>query len=134
MKLTFAEWKVMDRVWAHNPTTARQVLESQAEGTDWAYTTVKTLMARLVEKGALAMRMEGNTSVYEPCIGRLQARLAAVRSLMETAFGGTPGPMLHLLVDEEKLSPAEREALLRKLEGMEAEAVAEQAGGGGEVP
>ncbi len=126
MKLTPAEWKVMHRVWSQHPATARQVLESQTDGADWAYTTVKTIMARLVEKGALAVRMEGNTSVYEPRLGRLQARLAAVRSLMETAFGGTPGPLLHLLVDEEGLSSEERENLLRKLEEMETEAGSEE--------
>jgi BlaI family transcriptional regulator, penicillinase repressor len=128
MKLTSAEWKVMNRVWSRHPTTAREVLESQPEDVGWAYTTVKTIMARLVEKGALSMQMEGNTSRYEPRIGRMQARLAAVRSLLETAFGGTPGPLLHLLVDEEKLSPEEREELLQKLEELEAEELAKERG------
>lgn len=119
MKLTQAEWKIMERVWREPPATAREVLESQGDPEAWAYTTVKTMMSRLVEKGALSVRLEGKTSVYEPRITRLQARVAAVRSLLETAFGGSPGPLLHMLVDEQDLSPEERDELRRKLVEME---------------
>ena len=52
MRLNDSEWKVMQALWGRHPATARDVLEQVERETAWAYTTVKTLLARLVEKGA----------------------------------------------------------------------------------
>jgi hypothetical protein len=75
LKLSDAEWTVMRAVWIQAPATARDVLDRVGRDTDWAYTTVKTLLARLVEKDALGVRMKGNVSRYEPRISRRRARV-----------------------------------------------------------
>ena len=49
-ELTDAEWKVMNAVWDRSPTTVREVHGALSASTVWAYTTVKTLMERLVKK------------------------------------------------------------------------------------
>src|SRR5262245_21436844 len=105
LKLSDAEWTVMRAVWARTPASARDVLEHAEGEAEWAYTTVKTLLARLVEKGALSMRMRGNVSLYEPRVTMRQARIAALRSLVDRAFDGTFGTLLQHLIAEEKLSP-----------------------------
>ena len=51
VQLSDAEWKVMHAVWAlRGAVTVRQVHEHLDAETGWAYSTVKTLMERLVEK------------------------------------------------------------------------------------
>ena len=115
LQLSEAEWKVMHAVWDCTPATARDVLDVLADETGWAYTTVKTMMTRLVEKGALKSSMRGNTSVYEPALSRSKARTSALRGLLDRAFGGTMGSMVHFLVEEEKLSKKERREILRRL-------------------
>jgi len=121
LKLSDAEWTVMRAVWARTPASARDVLEHAEGETEWAYTTVKTLLARLVEKGAVSMRMRGNVSLYEPRVTMRQARIAALRSLVDRAFDGTFGTLLQHLIAEEKLSPRDRAALARMIEDIDRE-------------
>jgi BlaI family penicillinase repressor len=119
LKLSDAEWTVMRAVWIQAPATARDVLDRVGRDTDWAYTTVKTLLARLVEKDALGVRMKGNVSRYEPRISRRQARVGAVRALVDRAFDGTFGTLLHHIITEEKLSAKDRAALARMLHDLD---------------
>ena len=89
MKLTDTEWTLMTRLWDRNPLTAREIAEDLPADNKWAYTTIKTLLNRLVDKGALSETKRGNTSIYEPLIARRDARRTAVRSLLDKAFGGS---------------------------------------------
>lgn len=106
----------MNRVWEEHPTSARAVLDGVEDETGWAYTTVKTMLTRLVEKGALVERKEGGRSLYEPKLTRVMARTAALRALLDRAFGGALGPMMSHLVEDEKLSARERKELRRLIE------------------
>ena len=110
-RLTEAEWSVMQVVWRTGPTTARDVVDALAVEQGWAYTTVKTLLTRLVAKGALREEMRGNQAVYEPLIAEDDAQRSAVRSLADRAFGGSLVPMARFLLDDRDLSSAEREQL-----------------------
>ncbi len=111
MKLSDAEWTVMNAVWERSPASGRDVLERIEDETGWAYSTVKTILARLVDKGALRSRMRANTSLYEPRVTRDQARRTALRSLVDRAFDGTFGSLLQHMVAEEKLSKKDRAKL-----------------------
>ena len=51
-RLSEAEWRVMNVVWAQAPVSTRDVLERVEDETKWAYTTVKTVLDRLVTKNA----------------------------------------------------------------------------------
>jgi BlaI family penicillinase repressor len=117
MKLTPPEWKLMNAVWQGHPVTARGIAERLESAEDWAYTTIKTMLSRLVGKGALAERKEGKTSLYEPLLTRRAARAQALGALASDAFDGAIGALMHFLVEEEKLSPVERAKLMDLLQG-----------------
>ena len=117
-KLSDAEWSVMNVVWERHPACARDVLEALEEQTGWAYTTVKTMLDRLVEKGALTMRKRANLGLYEPAVSRGEARTAAVRSLLDRAFEGAFGSLFQHLAKEERLGARDRERLERLLEEL----------------
>ena len=119
MKLTDAEWQVMNALWASQPATARQIVSRLPAEVSWAYTTVKTLLARLVEKGAPKESKQGNRSVYEPLLSRTGARRSALKVLANQAFDGALGPLLHFLVSEEGLSERQRGELAALLERHE---------------
>lgn len=118
-KLSDAEWTVMNAVWQGSPASAREVLRRTHGATGWAYTTVKTLLDRLVEKGVLAVEKRGNTGHYEPLVSRPQARGSALRSLLDKAFDGAFVPLLQHLVAEERLSKRDRAELARLLRESE---------------
>ena len=115
MQLSEAEWTIMNRVWQDHPATARVVLEAVVDETGWAYTTVKTMMNRLVDKGVLGEKKRNGTSEYEPLLTKRRARAAALRALLDRAFDGAMGPMVSYLVEDEKLSKRDREELKRIL-------------------
>ena len=103
MKLTEAEWQIMNALWENFPATARQIADRLGDEVDWAYTTIKTLLTRLHEKGAVSERKRANSSVYEPILSRGSARRSALHALADSAFGGAFGPLLHFLVEEQDL-------------------------------
>ena len=112
MKLTEAEWTIMNALWRGYPATARQIAERLPAGVKWAYTTIKTMLTRLVEKNALTESKRGNTSLYEPLVSKQKARLNAIKTLADQAFDGAFGPLMHFLLEEEKLSAKQRKELM----------------------
>ena len=116
MKLTEAEWQVMNALWAKHPATAREVMDRLPPGVTWAYTTLKTMLARLKDKRAVSEIKDGNTSVYEPLVSQQKARLSAFRSLLDQAFDGAVGPLVHFLIEERQLTPKQREELAKVLQ------------------
>lgn len=107
MKLSDAEWKVMRTVWRQPGCTVRDVLAATVDEKDWSYSTVKTLLSRLEEKGALAVDRSESTSRHRPLVAENEARRSALRGFLERTFDGTLGALVHHLVAEEKLSAAE---------------------------
>jgi len=115
MRLTEAEWQIMNALWEDHPATARQISGRLPAGVKWAYTTIKTMLTRLAEKKAVSEAKKGNTSYYEPLISRNKARRSALRSLVNQAFDGTFGPLMHFLVEQETLSEKQRAELIEVL-------------------
>ena len=116
MDLSEAEWKVMNALWDRAPATAREVHGAVTPDTGWAYSTVKTLLTRLVEKGAVSVEQRSSLGIFSPKVDRREARRSAVRGLLGRAFGGTFSALLHHIVDDERLSLRDRETLSRLLE------------------
>ena len=119
MKLTEAEWIIMNALWEKHPATARDIARRLPEQVKWAYTTIKTMLSRLVDKEAVSESKKGNRSLYEPIVSRQRARRSALRTLADQAFDGTFGPLVHFLVEEEKLTSRQRRELVKLLSESE---------------
>jgi BlaI family penicillinase repressor len=115
VRLTDSEWQIMNALWQGHPATAREVADRLPDDIRWAYTTIKTMLSRLVTKQAVSERKQGNASIYEPLVTRERARHSAVRSLLNQAFDGAVEPMLHFLARDRKLSERQRRELARLL-------------------
>ena len=63
MRLSETEWQIMNALWQYHPATAREVSEQLPEDVSWAYTTIKTMLNRLVEKKAVSERKQGKTPI-----------------------------------------------------------------------
>lgn len=116
MKLTEAEWQIMNALWAGWPATARQVADRLPDDVNWAYTTIKTMLSRLVDKNAVKETKKGNVGLYEPILTRPQARRSALKSLANQAFDGAFGPLMHFLVEDQKISDKQKEEILQALQ------------------
>ena len=115
MKLTKAEWQIMNALWKDWPATARQIADRLPEEVNWAYTTIKTMLTRLADKEAVRETKKGHVGVYEPALTRRDARRNALDSLLDQAFDGAFGPLMHFLVEDEKLSAKEKRQLMEIL-------------------
>ncbi len=114
VELTEAEWEIMKVVWEKEPCAAGTVQEALAESRDRAYSTVKTTMDRMVEKGFLEIEKIRNLQLFRSCISQVDAKRGEFRKMLQRAFDGALTPMMQFLIEHEGLSKAES-AQLRKL-------------------
>lgn len=115
MEFSSAEWRVMLEVWRHPSVTVNDVHAALQQETGWAYSTVKTMLARLVAKGALAATKSGKQSVFRPLVTRDSARREAAASLLDRVFEGAVGGLLQHLLGERRVSKKDREQILALL-------------------
>ena len=109
-----AEWEVMTVLWDSSPRTAAEVVEALSGRTTWAPKTIKTLLGRLVKKGALRFKEEGNRYLYRPVFPKERYVEEASKSFLDRVFGGKASPMLVHFVENAELSDEE----LRELRSM----------------
>ncbi|MCK5175127.1 MAG: BlaI/MecI/CopY family transcriptional regulator [Planctomycetes bacterium] len=119
MRLTEAEWQIMNALWEGWPATAREIADRLPDSVNWAYTTIKTMLTRLAEKEAVEETKRGNVGIYEPILTRQNARRNALKSLANQAFDGAFGPLMHFLLEDQNLSDRQREQLLEALQQRE---------------
>ena len=110
-RISDAEWEVMLLLWERAPRTASEVAATLGPAHDWSERTVKTLLARLVKKGALAASPDGKRYLYEPVISRDACVRRETRSFLDRVFGGSASPLLAHFVREGELGAGELEQL-----------------------
>jgi len=120
-KISEAEWEVMNVLWQSSPLTASDVVNDVGSRMQWHPKTVKTLLARLVRKGALRYRQEGNRYLYTPVHPRERHVEAESRSFIERVFGGSATPALVHFVDAMTLSDEDVDELRQVLERKQKE-------------
>ncbi len=113
-ELTEAEWIIMRVIWENEPCAAGTVQEALADSKDWAYSTVKTTMDRMANKGFLKIRKIRNLQLFSSAISEVDAKRGEFRKMLQRAFDGALTPMMQFLIEHEGLSKAES-AQLRKL-------------------
>ncbi len=117
-RISDAEHAVMEALWQRSPQSAAEVCDVVAGARGWSMPTVKTLLARLVAKGALATQPEGRRFLYTPLIERSAYLGTESRRLVDRLFGGRAAPLFAHLAASEQLSDediAEIERLLQEL-------------------
>jgi BlaI family penicillinase repressor len=113
-ELTEAEWAIMQAVWDHEPCAAPSVQEILQRQKGWHYSTVKTLMDRMVAKGLLSTEKIRNLIFYRSAVTRKQAQKGEIMRAVKRAFGGALTPMMQFLLDSKQLS----EKQLKELESL----------------
>ena len=107
VELTEAEWEIMKIVWEKEPCAAGTVQEDMAQSRNRAYSTVKTTMDRMVEKGFLKIRKVRNLQLFKSCISEIEAKRGELHKMLKRAFDGALTPMMQFLIEHEGLSKKE---------------------------
>ena len=109
--LTEGEWIIIQTVWELEPCAAPTVQEALQRRKNWAYSTVKTMMDRMVDKGLLETERIRNLMLYSSAITRSQAQKGEVMRMLKRAFDGALTPMLQFLIENQQLSEEELQGL-----------------------
>jgi predicted transcriptional regulator len=102
-------------LWSLGEGNVKDVLQMVIQSRSLAYTTVMTVLDRLVRKGKVSRRKVGRAFVYTPVASRDQMRRAALREFLDAFFDGSERELIAFL------APAETH-------------VASAAAGGGSLP
>jgi len=123
--LSEAELDALKALWRAGPQPASEVrTRLNADGRKWAYTTTKTILDRLEEKGYVRRERASMPHVYVPIVSAEAVAREQLGKVRREIFGGAGLPMMRALVDGSALtSPeiAELRTLLDELAAREKE-------------
>lgn len=105
MNLSNLELDVMRLIWRDKEAIVPDLHRELERDRGLSYSTVKTIVDRLEEKGAIGrIRTYGRTILYGPLIEEQTLAKPMVRDLLRRLFGGEARPMISHLLDEAELS------------------------------
>jgi BlaI family transcriptional regulator, penicillinase repressor len=110
-ELTAGEWSIIQAVWDNEPCAAPTIQEELEKKTGWSYSTVKTMMDRMADKGLLATQRIRNLILYTSVITRKEAQKGEVMRAVRRAFGGAMTPMMQFMLDSKNLTEDELDQL-----------------------
>ena len=122
MSVTDAEAQVMQVLWERHPRSAEEVVAALASSTDWAEPTVKTLLNRLLNKGAIEATREGRRYLYSPVLAREAWIAQQSEGLLQRLFDGRVAPLVAHFSQRGRLSEADVAELRRLLEEIDDDA------------
>ena len=121
MQISEAESAVMDVLWRNNPLSAEDVVAALADSRQWQEATIKTLLNRLLNKGAVSAQKEGRRYLYSPLLAREEWVLEESQGLLERLFGGRVAPLVAHFSQHRKLSKKDIAELRKLLENLDDE-------------
>lgn len=114
-----AESVVMEVLWQRHPLGADDIVAALAQQQPWQEATIKTLLNRLLKKGAIAAEPDGRRYRYTPLLQREAWLSAQSTGLLDRLFGGRVAPLVAHFSQHRKLSKKDIAELKRLIEDME---------------
>lgn len=112
-----SEWSVMEALWESSPQTASELTKTLRPTMNWAENTVRTLLTRLIDKGAIKTgENSSGTRTYLPAVKREACVRAEGESFMQRIFGGAAKPLLVHFAQNSKLTAEEVRELKKILD------------------
>ena len=109
-----AEAEVMQVLWAgeaNTPTSTEDIALALAQRQDWQLATIKTLLNRLLNKGAISAQRDGRRYLYSPVLQRTAWVSAQSQGLLDRLFDGRLAPLVAHFGAQRKLKAADIKAL-----------------------
>lgn len=113
-----SEWKVLEVLWA-KPGSLIGEIRTALSDSGWSYSTIKTLVLRLTQKGILKTDSSPKGKRYFPVIDEEDARRSETKHFLDRIYNGSVHMMFCNLVKNSKLSKAETEELMELIEKMD---------------
>lgn len=115
-ELTRAELAVLKVLWREGEQSAREVHDGLSTDQGWAYSTTRTMLERMANKGLVAKRSLHGLYVYEALVSKVVGLAGVARELAKRVLDLDYAPVVSLFAKSDALSPEEIEELARLLE------------------
>lgn len=119
MEITKTEYAIMEAVWQGQPCTAAEIIERLNKQAEWHEKTVKTLIGRLVKKGALSFEKQSRVYIYQACVEQHEYEIAQSKSLVDRLFGGRISPLVSAFAKQNTLKEADIAELKKIIDDWE---------------
>ncbi len=119
MAISEAESVVMEVLWESAPRASDEIIAALQSRVDWAEPTIKTLLNRLLNKGAIRARKDGRRYLYSPVLTRQQWVTEQSTGLLDRLFGGKVAPLVAHFSQHRKLGKNDIAELRRLLEDID---------------
>lgn len=119
MDISDSEYSVMCAIWQDNPCTAAQIVERLNQTEVWHEKTVKTLVGRLVKKGALTFEKQGKVYWYSSALDQNDYRQKKSLSFVEKLFDGKVSPLIAAFAKNNSLNKQDVEELKSIIDNWE---------------
>lgn len=116
-----AESAVLEVLWDKGPASAEDVTAALAIPRGWQDSTVKTLLGRLLKKGAVRAEKDGRRFIYSPTLAREEWLSSESESLLNRLYGGRVAPLVAHFSRHRKLSKRDVRELKRLIEELDDE-------------
>lgn len=110
-RIADSEWRVMQVLWEHGPQTANDVVNALSGEVNWKPRTIKTLISRLVKKGAVKVTEEGYRYQYSAAVDESECIWSETKSFIHRVYQGTMSPALAAFLEDTDLSTQEIDEL-----------------------
>ena len=111
MKISAAESQVMEALWRTGSMTPDEIVAEVGPANGWARNTVRVLITRLLNKGAILGAKEEGRFLYRPLLARSDYVQAESQGLLDRLFEGKLAPLVAHFADHRNQTPEELEKL-----------------------
>lgn len=116
--ITESEWKVLEILW-DKPGSLIGEIRNALSRSGWSYSTIKTLVARLVRKGAIKVEDSQEGKRYYPAVDADKSRREETMHFIDRIYNGSVRMLFSNLVKTTNLSDKEAEELMELIDKME---------------
>ncbi|HEY3915364.1 MAG TPA: BlaI/MecI/CopY family transcriptional regulator [Verrucomicrobiae bacterium] len=114
VKISDSEWQVMNLLWERSPLSGGEIISALQAKSAWRPRTIRTLLDRLIEKGAIKVLSEGKRR-FAPQVSQEACIHSESHSFIKRVFGGRPASMLLQMIKETNLTDQEIDQLKKLL-------------------
>ncbi len=114
MTLSRREREILDAIFAMGGEASAEEIRERLSDPP-SYSAVRAMLAKLEAKGAVKHKEKGLRYVYSPTMPRRTARKSALRRLVDVFFEGSKEQVVTALLDDEKWSEDELDALSKQI-------------------
>lgn len=117
MKISEAEFEVMHVLWKKGTATSFDIIDGLKEVEEWNQSTIRTLIIRLQEKGAIKIvGKQGKTYTYAPAIKEEKFKKDLINIILEKVYDGSVNNMLLNFVKQKEISRKDLKEIMELIE------------------